>query len=200
MTRSNAWKSGQSDASVDTDTRSCGHPACGEEGLYRAPRSRDHLRSFYWFCLDHVREYNKAWNYYAGMSADEIEAHIRADVVGRRPTWPMGWWARRRAGLDYDTVRDGFGFFAHDGKKGAEKAEGAERDDKQNTLSPTSAEAKALSTMDLTPPLTLDKLKARYKELVKRFHPDTHGGDKAAEERLKLINQAYTTLRNSVTT
>ena len=61
-----------------------------------------------------------------------------------------------------------------------------------------SAEAKALSTMDLSPPVTLDKLKARYKELVKRFHPDTHGGDKAAEERLKLINQAYSTLRNSV--
>ena len=113
----------------------------------------------------------------------------------------MGWWARRRAGLDYDTVRDGFGFFAHDGKKGAEKAagaEGAEGNGKQNAFSPTSDEAKALSTMDLTPPLTLEKLKSRYKELVKRFHPDTHGGDKAAEERLKLINQAYTTLRNSV--
>ena len=198
MTRSNARKFGPSDASADTDTRSCGHPACGEEGLYRAPRSRDHLRSFYWFCLDHVREYNKAWNYCTGMSMEEIEAHIRADVVGRRPTWPMGWWARRRAGLDYDSVRDGFGFFANDGKKKAEKAEKAEKEDKNNTFSPTSAEAKALSTMDLTPPVTLDKLKARYKELVKRFHPDTHGGDKAAEERLKLVNQAYTTLRNSV--
>ena len=198
MTRSNARKSGQSDASADTDTRSCGHPACGEEGLYRAPRSRDHLRIFYWFCLDHVREYNKAWNYCAGMSMEEIEAHIRADVVGRRPTWPMGWWARRRAGLDYNSVRDGFGFFANGAKKGAEKAEGAEGEDKQNTFSPTSAEATAFSTMDLTPPVTLETLKARYKELVKRFHPDTHGGDKAAEERLKLINQAYTTLRNSV--
>lgn len=197
MTRSNARKSGPSDDSVDTDTQSCGHPACGEEGLYRAPRSRDQLNDFYWFCLDHVREYNKAWNYCAGMSMEEIEAHIRADVVGRRPTWPMGWWARRRAGLDYDTVRDDFGFFANGGKKGAERAE---KNHKQNAFSPTSTEAKALSTMDLTPPVTLDKLKARYKELVKRFHPDTHGGDKTAEERLKLINQAYTTLRNSVTT
>ena len=194
MTRSEARKSGQSDASADTDGRSCGHPACGEEGLYRAPRSRHQLNSFYWFCLDHVREYNKAWNYCAGMSTEEIEAHIRADVVGWRPTWPMGWWARRRAGMDYAPVRDDFGFFADDGKKGAEK----ER--KQSAFSPMSAEAKALSTMDLSPPVTLDKLKARYKELVKRFHPDTHGGDKAAEERLKLINQAYSTLRNSVTT
>ena len=160
--------------------------------MYRAPRSRRHLSSFYWFCLDHVREYNKAWNYCAGMSMEEIEAHIRADVVGWRPTWPMGWWARRRAGMDYDSVRDEFGSFADDGKKGAEK----ER--KQSAFSPMSAEAKALSAMDLSPPVTLDKLKARYKELVKRFHPDTHGGDKAAEERLKLINQAYTTLRNSV--
>ncbi len=192
MTRSEARKSGPSDASADTDGRSCGHPACGDEGLYRAPRSRHQLNSFYWFCLDHVREYNKAWNYCAGMSTEEIEAHIRADVVGWRPTWPMGWWARRRAGMDYAPVRDDFGFFADDGKKGAEQ----ER--KRNAFSPMSAEAKALSTMDLSPPVTLDKLKARYKELVKRFHPDTHGGDKAAEERLKLINQAYSTLRNSV--
>ena len=161
--------------------------------MYRAPRSRGQLSSFYWFCLDHVREYNKAWDYCAGMSMEEIEAHIRADVVGWRPTWPMGWWARRRAGMDYAPVHDGFGFSAEEkGRAGTGNGK------KAGAWAPMSAEAKALSTMDLSPPVTLDKLKARYKELVKRFHPDTHGGDKAAEERLKLINQAYSTLRNSV--
>jgi len=50
----------------------------------------------------------------------------------------------------------------------------------------------------LTGPVTLHEVKARYKELVKRHHPDTNGGDKEAEERLKLINQAYTTLKNTM--
>ncbi len=50
---------------------------------------------------------------------------------------------------------------------------------------------------ELAPPVTLDGLKARYKALVKLHHPDAHGGDKAAEERLKVINQAYSTLKTS---
>ena len=61
---------------VETDSvaRACDHPECAEAGLHRAPRSRDALNSYYWFCLDHVRAYNKAWNYYADMSDDEVEA------------------------------------------------------------------------------------------------------------------------------
>jgi curved DNA-binding protein CbpA len=50
---------------------------------------------------------------------------------------------------------------------------------------------------DLAPPVTFAGLKSRYKELVKAHHPDAHGGDRAAEERLKVINQAYTTLKAS---
>ena len=38
----------------------------------------------------------------------------------------------------------------------------------------------------------------RYIELVKRLHPDANGGDKTAEDRLKLVNQAYTTLKTGV--
>jgi curved DNA-binding protein CbpA len=52
--------------------------------------------------------------------------------------------------------------------------------------------------MELTPPVTLEGLKTRYKELVKRHHPDANGGDKEAEERLKLVNQAYATLKQSL--
>jgi len=50
---------------------------------------------------------------------------------------------------------------------------------------------------ELEPPFTLVRLKARYKVLVKLHHPDAHGGDKAAEEKLKIINQAYATLKAS---
>src|SRR5262249_29646421 len=71
-------------------TRGCDHPGCAGDGLYRAPRSRAELSAYYWFCLDHVREYNAAWNYYAGMSELEIEREIRNDTTWQRPTWPLG--------------------------------------------------------------------------------------------------------------
>src|SRR6185437_1908858 len=142
-------------AAAAAATRLCDHPGCSASGDYRAPRSRDRLRHFYWFCLDHVRAYNAQWNYYAGMSSAEIEAEIRNDTVWQRPTWPLGG----RFGLFGARVRD-FGMFGFE-------------DEEERTA------------------------KARYKELVKQHHPDSHGGDKVAEERLKIINQAYTTLKAS---
>jgi DnaJ domain len=164
--------------------RLCDHPGCAAGGDYRAPRSRDRLDVFYWFCLDHVRDYNARWNYYAGMSATEIEAEIRNDTVWQRPTWPLGG----RAGLRFGTrVRD-FGLFGFEDEEGHDRA-AAKR--------PLTEQERALAVFDLALPLTLVSLKARYKELVKRHHPDAHGGDKEAEERLKVINQAYSTLKTS---
>ncbi len=60
-----------------------------------------------------------------------------------------------------------------------------------------SAREQALAVFEIEPPFTLVRLKARYKVLVKLHHPDAHGGDKAAEEKLKIINQAYATLKAS---
>ena len=162
--------------------RSCDHPGCIAGGDYRAPKSRLDLHDYYWFCLDHVREYNAAWNYYAGMSEKEIEAEIRNDTVWQRPTWPLG----SRHGTNGPHIRDDFGFFG----AGAEASHDRPR-------RPPTAEEAALLIFEIEPPFTLVRLKARYKELVKLHHPDAHGGDKAAEERLKVINQAYSTLKAS---
>ena len=70
--------------------RFCDCPGCPEAGRYRAPRARDRLDEYYWFCLDHVREYNSAWDYFEGMGEDEIEAIRRRDTVWQRPSWPLG--------------------------------------------------------------------------------------------------------------
>ena len=59
-------------------------------GEYRAPKSRDHLRAFHHFCLDHVRDYNRAWDFFSGMSQSEIEEYLREDVTWHRPTGPLG--------------------------------------------------------------------------------------------------------------
>lgn len=162
-------------------TRLCDHPGCAASGDYRAPRSRDRLSQFYWFCLDHVRAYNAQWNYYAGMSAAEIEAEIRNDTVWQRPTWPLGG----RFGLFRSRVRD-FGMFGFE-----------DEDEHAAKKRPMTEQEQALAVFDLAPPVTFAGLKARYKALVKLHHPDAHGGDKAAEERLKVINRAYTTLKAS---
>jgi hypothetical protein len=162
--------------------RACDHPGCAAGGDFRAPRSRASLDLFYWFCLDHVREYNAAWNYYAGMSEKEIEAEIRNDTVWQRPTWKLG----SRYGARGPHIRDDFGVYDGDGAADAAA---------QRSTRPHSAEEAALIVFQMEPPFTLVRLKARYKELVKLHHPDSHGGDKAAEEKLKVINLAYATLK-----
>jgi hypothetical protein len=182
------------EAATDTPVRPCDQPGCIAGGDYRAPKSRLDLHDYYWFCLDHVRAYNSAWNYYAGMSDTEIEAEIRHDTVWQRPSWRLG----DRHGPGYaDRIRDHFGVFSGspEGPDERRRRHGDHRRDLVRRA--LSAREQALAVFEIEPPFTLVSLKARYKTLVKLHHPDAHGGDKAAEEKLKIINQAYATLKAS---
>jgi DnaJ-domain-containing protein 1 len=167
--------------------RRCDWPSCPLGGDFRAPMSPQRLRDFRYFCLEHVRAYNRAWDFFAGMSQTEIEGYLREDVTWHRPTWPMGVRHEQAAGWRW---QDPYELFLNgDGLNGAQGA--SEWDRKPGR------EGKAmrmLAVLDLAPGATRAELKARYKQLVKRHHPDLHGGDKRAEERLKLINEAYTYL------
>lgn len=163
--------------------RACDRAGCPHEGEYRAPKSRTDLNSYFWFCLNHVREYNQSWDYYAGLSQDEIEAEVRRDTTWQRPTWPLGQNGRR-LNLNLEQMNDPLGIF----DDMAPKAK----------VRPLTPEEEAMRVLDLTPPVTIDAVKRRYKELVKRFHPDANGGAKAAEERFKDISQAYKTLMTSL--
>jgi hypothetical protein len=180
-------------AEAEPPARLCDHPGCALGGDFRAPRSRLELDAYFWFCLDHVRAYNSAWNYYAGMNEAEIEAEIRRDTTWQRPTWKLGM----RHGPAYEArIRDPFGFYnGETGKKSGEHRRAGSASDAVSRAA--SARDQALAVFDLDPPFTQVSLKARYKVLVKLHHPDAHGGDKAAEEKLKIINQAYTTLKAS---
>ncbi len=168
-----------------TAGRHCDHPGCRQQADYRAPQARDRLNDYYWFCLDHVRAYNLAWNYYAGMGPEEIEAELRKDTTWQRPTWPLGVQGNRRK-FSF-AVDDPFDLF-----------DGESEDDRHAKARPPTPEEEAMKVLGLDGPLTPQILKARYKELVKRHHPDANNGDKVAEERFKRVNQAYNTLKASL--
>ena len=186
------WPASGKDSPQDrTHLRPCDHPGCREAGEHRAPRSRETLNDYYWFCLDHVREYNRGWDYYAGLSPDEIEEVVRFDTTWQRPTWPLGRMSGGRWKLDPERVKDHFGVFDEDMWENAKERQMRERQAR-------SPEEQALKLMELQRPITVEAVRARYKELCKLHHPDANNGDKDAEERFKLIGQAYQTLMESL--
>ena len=173
---------------IRSEDHACEWPDCEAIGEHRAPRSRDDLNNFLWFCMDHIRQYNKSWNYYEGMSDKQVEADLRDDTSWNRPSWPF-------AGIEYPLnfkgsspgMDDFGGAFSQSGDPEIENPANSRHE-------PDSPEAKAMAVLDLTPPVTTDQIKRRYKELVKRHHPDANGGDKVAEEKFKQISLAYAAL------
>ncbi len=167
-------------------TRRCDMPGCREHGEHRAPRDRS-LSDYYWFCIDHVREYNKAWDFFQGMSTGEVEEHIISSMYGDRPT-------RRydNEGLAAENIRRAawqtYNFTEEEPAKGSSSSHYT----KEQRATP---EFEALVIMGLEPPVTLAGIKARYKELVKKYHPDVNREDPQAEELLKSVNMAYTILK-----
>ncbi|HET6158876.1 MAG TPA: J domain-containing protein [Dongiaceae bacterium] len=174
----------------------CQHPDCDLPGVYRAPKSRAQLNEYFWFCLDHVRDYNKAWDYYAGMTQAEIERQVRNDVVGQRPTWPLGKWGAHGPGGRTYTARSTFiPDDVAEALNGAARAKEQRERENRRRNARLSKEEQALAILELTAPVTMQEIRTRYRTLVKKLHPDANGGDKSAEERLKVVNQAYSTLK-----
>jgi len=169
----------------------CEWPGCQRVGDYRAPKSRDNLRTFFFFCLEHVRDYNRGWDFFSGMNQVEIEAYLREDVTWHRPTWKIGSTDGEHG--DGWRWQDPFEVLINGPGMGGAEAK-SEWDRPKSRLG---KREQMLKVMGLEHDTTPDELKARYKELVKKHHPDVNHGDKAAEERLKLINEAYTYLRDS---
>lgn len=165
--------------------RCCDMPGCPAEGEYRAPKDRS-LSGHYWFCMTHVQEYNKAWNFFAGMSSSEIEEQIIRSALWDRPTKRYD-----PAAMEENLYKRAWQTY-HYTEKEPPKSAGPRPG--PAGIDHNSPEFQALSIMGLAPPLDLKIIKARYKELAKKHHPDLNPGDPQAEELLKSINMAYTIL------
>ncbi|MCB9981689.1 MAG: J domain-containing protein [Rhodospirillales bacterium] len=161
-------------------------PGCREEGDFRAPKDRS-LSTHYWFCQDHIREYNKAWNFFEGMVASEVEEHMINSLYGDRPTWQYGVNGDAQEAL-YRKARQTYNGNNELPPRGKNRA----REEMPSALTP---EYEALAIMGLEPPVTLAVIKARYKVLAKKHHPDLNKGCTKSEELLKQINMAYTILK-----
>ncbi len=175
---------------TDTMIR-CDIPGCAEEATHKAPKDRA-LSEHYSFCVDHIREYNKSWNFFEGMSEMEIEKHTLNAMYGDRPTQRYD-----AAAAAEDILKRKAWYTYHGSDTGTHTQNDEQKQDFNAYSHPAShtPEFKALALMGLDLPLTLPKIKTRYKELVKKHHPDLNKGCNKSEELLKQINIAYTVLK-----
>ncbi|MCB1479975.1 MAG: J domain-containing protein [Tepidamorphaceae bacterium] len=170
----------------------CDHPECTKPGPHRAPKGRGREGQFFNFCLDHVRDYNKSYNYFSGMASDDVASYQRDAALGHRPTWKLGQnGAKAKKGRAPRAGRFAFDdpFEVFDGEAGAEPA-GARR-------TVLAAHKHAFETLDLEETAERAEIRAKFKALVKRHHPDVNGGDRSGEHRLREIIQAYNTLKSA---
>lgn len=169
--------------------RMCEMPGCTCPAEHRAPKDRS-LSEYYHFCMDHVREYNKAWNFFEGMSSAEMEEHMVRSLYGDRSTWKFGV-----NGDAYEALYTKAWQTFHGTEKEPPKQQQRTKEGRSAPLASMSPEHEALAIMGLSAPVTLEEIKSRYKSLVKKHHPDINPGDANAQELLKQINMAYTILK-----
>lgn len=179
---------------AESKGRRCDWPGCAEAGEFRAPGARsgsfDGPGDYRWFCLDHVRQFNAGYDWFEGMSPEEIWAAQS----------PLAGWAtetrafRPTAGVDSPPRWADFAdpLEAISGRARAKKP--AQRKDGRPV---TPDERSALDVLGLPLDSTRNDLRSRYSELVRRYHPDRNGGDRSFEARLQAVVEAYQLLRRA---
>ena len=172
-----------------TSFKKCDKVDCNEKGKFKAPKSRILLNEYYFFCLEHIKEYNKSWDFYKGLSVNQIESSMREDIIWNRPSWPL-------KGNPYKVIEQINNFFSEDIEHLNHENKDSYFKNKLIDENLTEEEDKALSILSLKLPLTLEKIKKNYKKLVKIFHPDVNGNNKDKENKFKDINNSYKILLN----
>jgi hypothetical protein len=178
---------GMSGAS-ETSTRLCDHEGCEDAGKYRAPKAPDVLDDYFWFCQQHVREYNLKWNFFDGTTEAELNAQLSKDKVWERETRRITdpearAWAR--LGIEDPHQVLGVNATQNPGKK-----KGGTR-----KLPPT--ERRAIEILEAEDTWTKAELRKAYKSLIKVLHPDINGGDRSQEEQLQQVVWAWEQIKES---
>ena len=193
-------KEGEAEAEADVHAlkpgeRACDHAGCRAPASTRAPRSREMMNEHYWFCQPHAAEYNRNWDFFAGMSEAQVAEAQAARAHGERPTWQFKASRFSREAASFSAkAGSGQGYADPLGVLGAAKATN-QTPAPQRRLG--KLERNALADLDLADDAQSAQIRARYTELVKRCHPDANGGDRSAEARLQRVIRAYKTLQKA---
>ncbi|SFS03109.1 J domain-containing protein [Sphingomonas jatrophae] len=172
----------------------CAHPGCTEPGEFRAPGERrggfDGPGEWRWLCLDHVRAFNGGYNFFSGMSTEEIEAAQRPYAGWERETraFAAGAGSTPRW-ADFTDPLD-----AIQASLRGRMADAAPRADGRPL---SDADRRSLKVLKLGPDADRRELRERYAELVRRYHPDRNGGDRSHEKALGEVIAAYQHLRKA---
>ncbi|HUF57106.1 MAG TPA: J domain-containing protein [Thermohalobaculum sp.] len=186
----------------ETSEQLCDWPGCRHRAKYRAPHSPDRLHAYRWFCLDHVREYNRGWNFFENHSEPELDAQARADRTWERPTWRLGEgpfahrfgqahaegnaWARFGFSDPFEVLGE------------AATINGGEPANERPRRRLTGQEQMAMDSLGLPHQVvSRAEVRARYRALVKELHPDMNGGANPDPERLALVLSSWKVLSQS---
>ena len=167
----------------ENNPRSCYNPDCKELGIYPAPKSKENLREYLYFCINCIREFNKSWNYFEGLNEQELEIEIRKSTTWNRPSWKFG-----TKNLNYDF------------EKAFRQFNEQKKLDENKNVSKKIKDAFNLLDLDLNS--TPDEIKRRYKNLAKKWHPDVQQNEtnhNKNKNKFIDITNAYKTILDSFT-
>ena len=194
-----AKKRGMSGA-IETSSRQCEHDGCEEAGKFRAPKSANNLEEFFWFCKEHIREYNKTWNFFENHTPEELDESVESDKVWGRNTKPFKDTIREKSSSASHPEGQAFKRFGFDdpyevlGENGTLNPAGAQSAS-QRRLPPT--ERKAIEILGAGDAMTKTEIRKVYKSMVKAMHPDLNGGRRDDEEKLAEVVWAWEQIKVS---
>ncbi len=175
----------------------CQWGGCSKRGLHRAPKGRASEGEYYYFCREHVTEYNKSYNYFAGMDEGEVASFHKSSATGHRPTWSMGVHGKDAA--PWSTLKKGSGdkdpLEILKGMRGRRAGRPSPAQEKRRFV--LKGAKKHLQALNLDESATSDEIKIQFKALVKLHHPDHNGGDRSSEERFREVLAAYNYLKQA---
>ena len=164
----------------------CDWDNCNNLGEFRAPVEKDNSKKYRMLCLEHIKEFNKNWNYFSGMNDQQIYDFLKSDMTWHKPTQSFSSSDNFFKVLWNNALKDEFDI-----------TKTKSQFNHMNRFKFNHNDIKAFSILGVSIGLEWIKIQEKFKKLVKKFHPDMNSGNKKFEDKLKVITLAYTQLKNT---
>ena len=164
----------------------CEWNKCNNLGEFKAPVEKDNSKKYRMLCLQHIKEFNKNWNYFSGMNDQQILEFIKSDMIWHKPT------------QSFSSSDNFFKILWNNALKDENhKFKNVESLDHMEQFRFNNQDFQAFTILNIPVGMEWKKIQEKFKKLVKKFHPDMNSGSKKFEEKLKIITLAYTQLKNT---